>query len=186
MLVSVTSLGSLWRYKFGKDHNDHERFARGVFFNTTGIRVAGTVRQRPKIVGYARFHQCGGFDPRHPSRILGRVFDCAEPSVWKRENRLLFQHVLRKPEVPARFLVVIRSGSIGTFQVGTAGWRSPDTWLVSLSEDGRVEEAMLLMSADAWITTELGRFVLVPDRDRPGLARLILTNRPPESTTCGT
>ena len=186
MLVSVTGLGSLWRHKFGKDQNDHERFTRGVFFNTTGVRVARMVRQRPKIVGYARFHQCGGFDPRHPSRILGRVFDCAEPSVWKGENKLLFHHVLRKAEAPERFLVVVRSESIGAFRAGTAGWRSPDTWLVSLSEHGRVEEAMLLMSADAWITTELGRFVLVQDPDRPWLARLILTNCPPESTTCGT
>jgi hypothetical protein len=41
------------------------RFAQGVYYNTTGICTAGIAQQRPKMLGYARFHQCGGFDPHH-------------------------------------------------------------------------------------------------------------------------
>jgi hypothetical protein len=123
-------------------------------YNTTGISVAGIVRQRPKIVGYLRFDQCGGFDPHHPSRMLGRVFDCAEPA-WEGANKLLFQTTLREPESPERFIVVIRSESAGRFQVRTAGWRSSDTWLISLSECSATQECMLLMSAESWIKTEL-------------------------------
>ena len=104
MLVSVTSFGSLWRHKFSKDQNDSRRFARDAFYNTTGVRVAEVMRQRPKIIGYARFHQCSGFDPRHLARMVGRVFDCAEPSIWQGTNKLLFQHLLRRPEMPERFL----------------------------------------------------------------------------------
>jgi hypothetical protein len=63
MLVSVTGFGSLWRHKFsGNQKNDPRRFSLGVFYNTTGIRIGMVIRQRPKITGYARFHQCGGFN----------------------------------------------------------------------------------------------------------------------------
>ena len=175
MLVSVTSFGSLWRHKFSKDQNDSRRFARGAFYNTTGVRVAEVMRQRPKIIGYARFHQCGGFDPHYPSRMVGRVFDCAEPCVWQGANKLLFQKPLHKPEPPERFVVVTRPEQTGRLQIGNAGWRSPDTWLLSLSECRGDQEAMFLMSSESWITTELGRFVLTLDRDRPWLASLVLT-----------
>lgn len=172
MLVSVTSLGSLWRYRY---HNDPRRFSRGVFYNTTGVRTAGGIRQRPKILGYARFHQCGGFDPHHPSRIVGRLFDCAEPCVWEGANKLLFQRVLRKPELPERFLVVARPEVTGRVHIGGVAWRSPDMWLISFSEDGEGQEAMFLMSVGSWIITDLGRFALMPDLGRPWLAGLILT-----------
>ena len=175
MLVSVTSFGSLWRHRLGKNVSDPRRFARDVYYNTTGVRVAGAIRQRPKIVGYARFHECGGFDSHHPSRTVGRVFDCAEPCVWQGANKLLFQKPLHKPETPERFLVVTRPDLIGRLQIGNAGWRSPDTWLISFSECRGDQEAMFLMSSESWITTELGRFVLTLDRDRPWLASLVLT-----------
>jgi hypothetical protein len=183
MLVSVTSFGSLWRYRFNKDQNDKRRFVHGVFYNTTGIRIAGAIRQRPKIVGYARFHQCSGFDSHHPSRMVGRVFDCAEPCVWEGINKLLFQSVLRRPELPERFLVITRPELTGRLQIGSAGWRSPDTWLISFSECRGDQQAMFLMSAESWITTELGRFVLMPNQDRPWQARLILTSAGVEA--CG-
>ena len=185
MLISVTSLGSLWRHRFSKDSTDPRRFIRGVYYNTTGVHVAGIIRQRPKIVGYARFHQCSGFDPQHFARTVGRVFDCAEPCVWQGDNKLVFQHLLRKSELPERFLVVTRPEQTGRLQIGNAGWRSPDTWLISLSECRGDQEAMFLMSSESWITTELGRFVLTLDRDRPWLARLVLTTTRTGVNACG-
>ncbi len=151
MLVSVTSFGSLWRYRFSKDQKDQDRFAWGVYYNTTGVRVAGEIRQRPKIVGYARFHQCSGFDPHYPARIMG----------------------LTRPE------------QTGRLQIGNAGWRCPDTWLISFSECRQDQEAMFLMSAESWIATELGRFVLTPYRDRPWLASLVLTTTRTGVNACG-
>jgi hypothetical protein len=176
MLVSVTSFGSLWRHRFSGDQNEERRFAQGVYYNTTGVCVGGLVRQRQKILGYARFHQCGGFDPHHPSRMVGRVFDCAEPCIWTGTNKLLFRRALRKPELPDKYFVAIRSESVGRVQVGTVGWRSPDTWVVAFSECRDDQEMMFLMPAEGWISTELGRFAMVPDRDRPWRGRLVLTN----------
>lgn len=175
MLVSLTSLGSVWRYRFNQDQNNPQLFSRGVFYNTTGVCIAGRILQRPRILGYARFHQCSGFNPHYPLRMLGRVFDCAEPCVWEGTNRLLFQRALRKPELPQRFLVVTRPEVIGRVHIGGMAWRSPETWLISFSEDGERQEAMLLMSVGSSIITDLGRFALMSDQDRPWLARLILT-----------
>jgi len=176
MLVLVASFGSLWRRRFERNLDDPHRFGRGVYYNTTGIEIAGAVRQRPKITGYARFHACGGFDPHHPSRAIGRVFECAEPCVWKGDNRLLFRRVLPAPENPDRFLVVVTSKLSGMLSVGINNWRSPDTWLVAFSESGREQEAMLLMPASGWIRTSLGQFVLEPEICRPWIARLVLVS----------
>ena len=176
MLVSVAGLGSLWRRRFERNVDDPHRFGRGVYYNTTGIEIGGTVRQRPKITGYARFQACGGFDPHHPSRAIGRVFECANPAVWKGDNKLLFQRLLPAPEKPDRFLVVVTSKLNGVLSVGINHWRSPDTWLVALSESGREQEAMLLMPASGWIRTSLGHFALETEVRRRWIARLVLVS----------
>ena len=176
MLVSVAGLGSLWRRRFERNPDDSHRFGCGVYYNTTGIEIAGTVRQRPKITGYARFHACGGFDPHHPSRAIGRVFECANPGLWKGDNKLLFQRVLSAPEKPDRFLVVVTSKLNGELSVGANNWHDRDTWLIAFSESANEQEAMLLMPASGWIRTSLGHFALEPEVCRRWIARLVLVS----------
>lgn len=176
MLVAVTSFGSVWRWRFGKDQSDPYRFGRVAYFNTTGVQVGKEIRQRPKITGYARFNGRGGFDPNRLSRMIDRVFECAEPCVWQGANKLLFMRTLSAPHKPDRFLIVLRNATHGTLKVGSQDWRSADTWLISFSECRDKQEAMLLMPAHSWIDTELGRFVLEPLAQRPWAARLILTS----------
>ena len=176
MLVSVAGFGSLWRRRFDRNQDDRHRFARGVYYNTTGVEIAGTIRQRPKITGYARFHACGGFDPHHPFLAIGQVFECAEPCVWKGDNKLLFQRVLSGPVKPDRFLVVVRPELNGLLTIGIIGWRSANTWLIAFSENGGQQEAMLLMPAGGWIRTSLGYFVLGPEVRRPWIAQLVLVS----------
>lgn len=186
MLVSVTDFGSVWRRRFSKNTSDPQRFARGVYYNTTGIEIAGTIRQRPRILGYARFHACGGFDANHPARMIGRVCDCADPCVWGGNNKLLFKRILPKPEQPHAFLVIARPEVTGRLTIGKDGWRSPDSWLISFSECGSRQEAMLLLPAYGWVESELGRFVLQPEANRPWVARLALTATRQEVTQCAT
>ena len=176
MLVSVTGFGSLWRWRFDKNQDYLQRFAHGVYYNTTGVEIAGTFRQRPKLTGYARFHARGGFDPHHPSRMIGRVFECSEPCVWQGHNKLLFQRLLSAPEKPDRFFVASRNGIHGALRIGSQNWRSIETWLISFSECRDKQEALLLMPAHGWIETEWGRCVLQPSTQRPWAARLILTS----------
>ncbi len=172
MIVSVAGFGSLWRWRFDKNPGDSHRFARGVYYNTTGIDIAGAIRQRPKITGYARLHASGGFDPHHPSRAIGRVFECAEPCMWKGDNKLFFHHTLTVPEKPDRFLIVVKSKFNGMLNIGDNNWRSRDTWLIAFSESVQEQEAMLLMPACGWIRTSFGHFVLQPEIRRPWVARL--------------
>jgi len=180
MLVAVTGFGSVWRRKFGKNQNDPRRFAQGVYYNTTGVDIGGIVRQRPKIAGYVRFHACGGFDPHRPARMVGRVFECSDPCVWQGENKLLFRRVLPKTEKPDAFLVVVRPELNGVLAIGSSDWRSTDTWLISFSEGGDRQEAMLLMPLYSWLRTELGQFVLEPGIRRSWTARLVLAPVEPE------
>ena len=176
MLVTVTGFGSVWRWRFGKKADDPQCFAQGVYYNTTGVEIAGRIRQRPTITGYARFNACGGFDPNHPFRMIGRVFECAEPCVWNGDNKLLFGRILRVPEKPDAFLVRVRPELTGMLAIGRGDWRSAETWIISFSECGERQEAMLLMPPCGWIRTELGCFVLEPDIRRPWKGRLVLAS----------
>ena len=173
MRVAVLGFGSVWRHRLGKGEA-RSRTTRPVYYNTTGVLVRGNLRQRPQICGYARFDTIGGFDPNHPTRMIGRVFECAEPAVWMGCNKLLFRRILKKGERPDRHLVVAKSAVVGQLAVGKQEWRSPDAWLLSLSERAGQQEAMLLMSIGQWIRTSLGHFVLEPPTTRRPIARLVL------------
>ncbi len=160
MIVGVTGFGSVWRHRLGKQTHEGARFAQPVYYNTTGVVVNGKLHQRPQVCGYARFDAVGGFDPNHPSRMINRVFECAEPSVWMECNKLLFKRVLTTGDPPDSFLVIARSDLTGQLAVGTEDWRSAGTWLISFSECRGQQEAMLLMPIHAWIRSRVGRFVL--------------------------
>ncbi len=164
----------MWRHRLGKQIHQGGRLAQPVYYNTTGGAGNGTVRQRPQVVGYARFDAVGGFDPNHLSRMIDRVFECADPSVWMGYNKLLFRRMLKASERAERFLVIARSSLIGSLAVGAEGWRSSDIWLLSLSGCADQQEAMLLMSAGEWIRSTLGLFTLQSSQLQSGVARLVL------------
>jgi hypothetical protein len=174
MLVTVTGFGSVWRWRLQKAPNHEQRLSEMAYYNTTGVEVSGRTKQRPQILGYARFNARGGFDPNHPSRMINRVFECSDPCVWLGQNKLLFKRMLTAPEKPDRFLVVVRPELTGFLKVGSANWRSPDSWLIAFSECRDQQEAMLSMPAYGWIQTQLGRFVLEPVTGRPWIGRLVL------------
>ena len=108
--------------------------------------------------------------------MINRVFECAEPSVWRGCNKLLFKRVLKAGERPDSFLVVARSDLMGQLAVGTEGWRSADTWLLSFSECPGQQEAMLLTALNGWIRTDVGRFVLASSDSRAWVAQFALSN----------
>jgi hypothetical protein len=106
--------------------------------------------------------------------MINRVFECAEPSVWMGCNKLLFRRILRRGERPDCFLVAAKSELLGQLLVGRQGWRSPETWLLSLSESVGEQEAMLLMSIGDWVSTSSGNFVLEPNTSGRPLVHLVL------------
>lgn len=173
MLVAVIGFGSVWRQQL----ESNGRICSAIYYNTTGVMVKSGIRQRPQICGYARFDSVGGFNPNHPSKMVDRVFECAEPAVWMGCNKLLFRRLVGRRICAERFLVIANSELNGHFAVGVEGWRSPDTWLLSFSEFSRNQELMLLMDIQGWIRSDLGRFVLKPKERCPWSARLILSAR---------
>ena len=176
MLVTVTGFGSVWRWRLRKATGHSYSLNETAYYNTTGVSVSNMARQRPKIIGYARFNGTGGFDPNHPSRMINRVFECADPCVWQGQNKLLFQRMLNAPAKPDGFLMVVRPELTGTLKVGSTNWRSDDSWLIAFSECHDQQETMLLMPAYGWIQTELGKFVLEPLTGRPWVGRLVLAS----------
>jgi hypothetical protein len=92
------------------------------------------------------------------------------------DNKLLFKRVLRTPQQPDAFLVVVRPELTGKLTVGGNPWRSSDSWLISFSEGGSQQEAMLLLPLYGWIQSELGKFALEAEAGRPWMARLVLTS----------
>lgn len=100
-------------------------------YNITGVRVSGSIHQRPHVIGYAHFNGRGGFDPNHPARMINRVFECADPCVWQGHNKLLFKGMVNAPEKPG-LLVVVRADLTGILKVARTEWRSDDTWLIAL------------------------------------------------------
>ena len=161
MRVAVMGFGSVWRHRLG-NRDARGRPTGAVYYNTTGITLNGQIRQRPQICGYARFDTVGGFDPNRLSRMMGRVFECADPSVWMSYNKLLFRRILSRGDRPDCFLVLAKSEFVGQLLVGKPDWRSPETRLLSLSESVGQQEAMLLMSIGDWIRSSLGHLVLGP------------------------
>lgn len=172
MLVTVTGFGSVWRRRFGNDQGDPRRFAHAAYFNTTGVPVGGQMRTRLRIVGHVRFNGVGGFDPNHPLGMINSVFECAEPCVWQGQNKVLFNRKLSAPQQPDYFLVVVRANEIGHLDVGSPAWRSEGTLLISFSECGDRQEAMLLMPTGSWLRTDLGKFAVRPFVSWPWSARL--------------
>ena len=173
MRVAVMGFGSVWRNRLGKV-DAHGHLTGAVYYNTTGVLVRDKVRQRPQICGYARFDSIGGFDPNHPPKMIGRVFDCAEPSVWMGCNKLLFRRVLNPSERADCFLVVAKSAVFGQLAIGKKDWRSPETWLLSFSECAGQQEALLLMSVGAWLRTDIGQFKLECQGTPSWFGRLVL------------
>ena len=104
MLVGVTGFGSVWRHRLAKP-NEQGRMVPSVYYNTTGVFNNNGVHQRPEICGYLRFDTIGGFDPNHLANMAGRIYECAEPSVWSGYNKLLCRRIVNSKAGPEFFVV---------------------------------------------------------------------------------
>ncbi len=96
--------------------------------------------------------------------------------MWQGQIKVLFKSILPAPQQPDYLLVVAKSCEVGHVDVGSTAWRSEGTLLISFSECGRQQEAMLLMPPGAWLRTDVGKFVLRPFVSWPWSARLQLVS----------
>lgn len=176
MLVSVVGFGSIWTRRSRSVGRVEERFDPRdcAYFNTTGVDVAGKIRNRPRLFGLARFNGNSGFRPDCCSRALYKVFDCEPPCTWNGHKKILFKTLRTKPEKPDAYLVVVNGQQTGGV-VKSGDWLDGQASLISFSEYGTDQEVMVVMPAYCWLRGVLGTFFLEPVTSRPWEARLVLS-----------
>ena len=176
MLISVLGFGSIWTLRSARKARAQERYDPRdlAYYNTTGVEVGGKLRNRPRVYGVARFNGNGGFRPEFWHRMLYRVFDCEPPCAWNGHQKVLFKRLLRKPETPDAYLVVVKSEQTGGVIKG-GDWLNRETTLISFSECGADQEVMVVMPAYGWVRGVLGTFFLEPMAARPWEGRLVLS-----------
>jgi hypothetical protein len=167
MIIGLEGFGSVWSTRAAWT------LGRAAFYNTTGIITDGKLRHRSRVFGQLRFNEAGGFNPKCIERNVGRVFKTAGPVAPGRRS-LLLHHLLSRPEVPDFYLFAVAADRTGELQIDHSGWKSEGVVLISLSQAGDQQEAMLLMPVHSWIRGGLGRFVVDPCRQRPWRAFLQL------------
>jgi len=174
MHVAVRGFGSVWRRRVEESLSDPRRFQKAAYFNTTGIVVNGRIVRHRKIAGHVRFNGAGGFNPNYPQRMIGKVFEYDEPSVCNGQNKVFFRNLVGAAANPDCYLVVVRSRDFGWLVLEEPDWKSDDTFLISFSAWQDQQEAMLLMKPSSWLRSRAGKFVLVSDPARRGMACLEL------------
>ena len=172
MLIGISGFGSVWRLRVEGGESDSRHRVRTAYFNTTGVMANGKIVRHRKIAGHVRFNGAGGFNPNYPSRMIGKVFECDEPCVWNGQNKVFFHQIVQTPAEPGSFLVVVKSEEFGRLHVGTPGWKSEASFLLSFSEWRDQQEALLLMPCKGWVRTNIGKVVLMRDKQVPWRARL--------------
>lgn len=178
MLISVLGLGSIWTRREAKPTLRPGHFAvpAVAYYNTTGVLVGNKLRNRSCVYGVARFNASGGFRPDCMHQMVEKVFDCESPCVWNGHNKVLFKNLLRRPERPDAYLVIVtdeQSGGIARERAG--GWLHHDGHLISFSECNGRQEVMMIMPAYTWVRGRLGTFFLEPKAQEPWHARLVLS-----------
>ena len=155
MIIGLEGFGSVWSRR--------ARPGRGwsAFYNTTGITANGQLRHRSRVFGQLRFNEVGGFNPNHVERNIGRVFK-ATGNLDPSGRCVLLHHLLSRPVSPDYYLFVVASDRTGELQIDSEGWKSDSVILVSLSQIGGQQEAMLLMPVHSWLRGSLGLFVVEP------------------------
>ena len=176
MLVSVLGFGSIWTRRSQSRARIQEPFEPRelAYYNTTGVEVEGKIRNRPRVYGVARFNGNSGFRPECCPRMLCKVFDCEPPCTWNGHKKVLFKTLLRRPEKPDAYLVVVKAEQTGG-AIKRGNWLDSETTLISFSECGADQEIMVVMPAYSWVRGVLGTFFLEPMAARPWEARLVLS-----------
>jgi hypothetical protein len=167
MIIGLEGFGSVWSARA------RSLSRPAAFYNTTGIVMDGRLRHRSRVFGQLRFNEIGGFNPRHLERNIGRVFE-ASGRVESPRRCLLLHHLLSRPVPPDYYVFVATSDRTGELEIDCDGWKSDGVVLVSLSQAGEQQEAMLLMPPHSWIRGSLGRFAVERSAEYPWRALLEL------------
>lgn len=149
MILQIVSLGSLW-----------QESERHHLFNTTGIECCGRVASRAKIFGHIRFNCV----PLHrlwaTGKLLGSKWKASNVGERSGANTIHCSAVAGRREVPDLYVVTISEQLVGTLAAGSIA--SDNVRLISFSERGSRQEAMLLARNFASVAGEKASAVFAP------------------------
>ena len=158
MYVRVISFGTNWWMMHPSDTDDPYCFRRrAAYFNAAALKSGRRVRHSAIYPGQIRFNTQSGFDPEFPSRAIGKTFLCSGPNEFAGRVHLLFQQLVKDVH-PDGYLVALNSMEHGLIRFRKPGWMSAGVKPISISMRGLRFEAMLLIRADDWIESDLGRW----------------------------
>jgi len=170
--VTIEGFGSIWSRRTRPASLNPKR-QRIAYYNTTGVTVGGKVRPRSRIFGQLRFNGAGGFIAAGIERNIGRIFQCSA-ELDGTVHKLVFHHLLDKPQPPDFFMVAVTSNCTGLLPIESEHWKSGGVLLFAVSQSKESQEAILLMPAHSWFRGGLGTFIADPERHRPWRATLRL------------
>lgn len=151
MIIQVVSLGSLW-----------QESNRYHLFNTTGIECCGNIASRAKVFGHIRFNCV----PLHrlcaAGKLLGSKWKASNVGERSGANTIHCPAVAGRREVPDLYVVTISEQLVGTMLAGSIA--SDYVRLISFSERGSRQEAMLLARNFASIAGQKGSAVFTPSQ----------------------
>lgn len=166
MRVRIISFGTNWWTMYSRDSGDPYCFRRrAAWFNSAGIRCGHRLRLCWVCPGQIRFNQTSGFQPEFPFRSVGRVFLGVGPNRLHGRMHLLFSRLLIDSASDC-CLVTVNDVVHGRISFASPSWKSDGVRPISVSMRRRRYEAMLLMRAEDWIETEVGKWSVSPDNLR--------------------
>ena len=158
MYVRVISFGTNWWMMHPSDKDDPYCFRRrAAYFNAAALKSGRRLHHSAIYPGQIRFNTQSGFDPEFPSRAIGKTFLCSGPNQFAGKVHLLFQRLVKDVH-PDHYLVALKSLEHGIIRFRQPGWMSPGVKPISISMRGSRFEAVLLIQADDWIESDLGRW----------------------------
>lgn len=174
MRVRIISLGTNWWSAHPQDVTDPLCFRRNVaWFNSAGLKYGNRLRLCWAYPGQVRFNRSTGLNPEFTNRILGRSFECNEPTRMHGRMHLLVTRRLDRVEEPDRYLVTITEQMCGPIRFQKPYWKSDGAQLISVSLRRGRYEAMVLMRSGDWIESSVGPWTLSQDCSRLVLAEFI-------------
>jgi hypothetical protein len=151
VILQIVSLGSLW-----------QESTRHHLFNTTGIESCGKIASRAKVFGHIRFNSVPLHRLLATGKLLGSKWNSPNFGEGSSANTIHCSVAARRREVPELYVVTISEQLVGTMLAGSIA--SDYVRLISFSERGSRQEAMLLARNFASIAGQKGSAVFTPSQ----------------------
>lgn len=167
MRIRLITFGSNWWSTHSRDLADPYCFqTRAAWFNSAGLFYGARLRLCWAFPGQIRFNAKSGFNPDRPGSALGRIFESRGPISMNRKMNLLLHRSKNQIDPPEKFLVTLNSANHGQIASVSGAWRSGGAQPISVSLRQSRYEAMILLTREDWVRTELGVWAISKDGER--------------------